>query len=285
MTYRNFIPDKKPRSLADLAALLSGLKQLLDTPITSLLLILTFTLSLFLAMTFYILDKNVEELSEQWNESTMISLYLKKNTTHQAAQILLEQLQSNPNVAKIKLITPDEGMKNFTANSSLNLLLSNFKNNPLPNVIVIHPKIAMLSKERLLELTQELKNHHEVELIKADDSWIEQSYNLVNLWHNSSSVFVLALILNTLLVIGGISYTATKAFQVISNDSKLLPYQFAWCGLISNLLALIVVKLTMISMQNWGVFLSGFHYSQGVLIIFMSICLSFISSKIAVRRR
>jgi len=206
MSYKIFKSRRKFDYLSDIIV---GLKQNFHTPITSVVIVLTMTIALFLASGFYMLWNSRDAINGRWNESAEISLYLKKKVDLKLAASLVEKLRQNPVVAKVELIRPDEGMKAFAESTAFNILLSSFKENPLPNVIIIYPKIKFLSKNVALKFMQELQNQTEIETVKADMNWIERSHNWLNLWDNLSLFFILILSINAFLVVGGIGYIST----------------------------------------------------------------------------
>ena len=264
-----------------LSAIITGIKQIFYVPFTSFIIILIMTLALFLATTFYILWQNIGPLHEKWNENTEISLYLKKKVGSKEAETLVKKLQLNPLVTKVKLIRPAEGIKTFTESTTLNALLSSFKENPLPNVIIVYPKVKILAKNVALELIKELNSFPEVEVVKADPDWIERGHNWLNLWDNLSWVFIFLLSINMFLVIGSLSYIYAKVFALRNDVTKIiLQYQFAWLGLISSLLAMIWTQVILITLQNRGITLPGLTISWGIFMMLISVFLSFVSARV-----
>lgn len=261
-----------------------GIKQIFITPITSLILITTITFAITIATIFYILQQNTIELSDKWNESSEISLYLKNGINLKTASDLVEKLRPNSLVAKITLIQPSEGMKHFVENTSLNTLISNFKDNPLPNVIIIHPKVELLEKSTAIEFIKTLKTYPEIEIIKADTNWIERIHSLLNLWNNLSTLFIFVLSLNALLVICGSSYIMTQVFIARSSTPKtILPYQFAWYGFISGLFSLLSIRIMVIYVQSHGILLQELDIHHGALIVIISSLLGTICSNTAAK--
>ncbi|MDR1057785.1 MAG: permease-like cell division protein FtsX [Coxiellaceae bacterium] len=264
-----------------LSAITTGLKQIFRTPFTSFIIILLMTLALFLVITFYILRQNIGPLTEKWNESTEISLYLKKKVNLQEAKTLLEKLQLHPLVTKAELIPSTEGIKTFTENTILKTLLSNFKENPLPNVITVYPQVKMLTHNITTEFIKELNNISEVDTVKADTEWIECGHKWLDLLSNLSRFFTFLLSLNILLIIGGTSYIYAKIVTLKNNINKIIPqYQCAWLSLISNLLALLLTQIILTILQDHGINLVRLAVSCGVSIFLISIFLSFFSAKI-----
>ncbi|MBU0744190.1 MAG: permease-like cell division protein FtsX [Gammaproteobacteria bacterium] len=277
---------KNINSAKGISAIIAGLKQAALTPALSFGITLAMALSLFLATSFYMLWQNINTLNDKWNISAEISLYLKKKINQKDTDDLVARLQSNPVVAKVELIQPDDGMKVFIESTSLNTLLSSFKENPLPNVIIIHPKIKLLSQDMTQEFISKLKELPEIETVKADTEWMNRSYHWVNLANNLSLLFILILTINALLVVIGASYITTRFFTLKDNTHKIiLQYQFAWYGLTSSLLALLWVRVISITLQNKEILLQGLPVSYGIFIVLISILLCSASARIGAKLR
>jgi cell division transport system permease protein len=270
-----------------------SLKKMLNTPIISAIIILTTTLALFLAATSYMLWNSRDALHDHWNKSAEISLHLKKNIDATTATALQQKLQQNPVVVTAELIPASDGLKAFAENIELSKLLSSFKDNPLPNVIVIHPKIKVLAKSLILEFIQELKKQPEIETVSVDTDWIERSYSWLNMGDSLLLLLIFALSINAFLIIGGISYITahllalknnTAHFFTLKNNTaeEIIPYQFAWYSLISGLLSLILVRLITTMLHNQDILIQGLNVGPSIFLMLVSPLLSFVSAKIAI---
>jgi cell division protein FtsX len=255
-----------------------SLKQIFRTPI-SLLIIFIMTLTLYLVMISHVLWHNNELLGDKWNESAEIALYLKKNNLEEA-QTLVARLQAHSLVAKAELIQADYGIKVFTDNVILKNLVDSFKENPLPNVITIYPKIKMLTKNITGEFIEELNNISEVKMVKTDLKWLGYSHNLLTSLSRLSLFFTIILSIYALLIISSISYGYAKITTFKYTDRIILQYQCVWFCLISNLLALVFNQILLIELQNHGVRLEKLAITSMFLIFLSSILLSFFSAKI-----
>jgi cell division transport system permease protein len=274
------VNNKFKQKPGGLSAIVTSTKQILYTPAESLIIVLVMVCALFLAITSYLLWKNMENFSSNWNDSVEIAVYLKQKVDKKSVNVLVKELSKTPFIAKIRLIRPDEGMKVFMEATSLIALLSSFKENPLPNVIIIYPKIKIMSKDGAIKFVQMLRGYKEVDIVKADMDWIEQSHSWVNLAGKLSAFLVLVLIFNALLILCGASYAMSQVFGNREGASKIiLQYQFAWYGLIASLLALFLVKIVLIMLQDGEIFLGGLNSGSAVFIVLTSSLIGFISAR------
>lgn len=269
-----------------LTAIVVGFKQIFYAPISSFFLILIAAFALFLATTCYVFWENRSVLHDKWGVSAEISLYLKKNVKAQEATALLAKLQPNPAISRAILVQSDDGMKSLIVATELNQLLASFRVNPLPHVIIIYPKIKLLSPAIRSNFIDELQKYPEVEMVQADVDWLQQGYNFIKFSDHLFVIFVVALIINWLLVLGGMNYFMAKFFIAKSNRQQIIaPYQCAWCGLFSGLLAMLAVRLFFNLMVNQGqnILLFGPKVGCEIVVILLSVFLSFFIAKVAAK--
>lgn len=276
--------NKTEGSANNSSAIIIGLKRIFLTPISSVIFISTIAFTITAATSFYILRLNLNALDSRWNESAEISLYLKKPVGLTEATNLREKISSNNLAATVILVQPTEGMKYFAENTTLKTIISNLKENPLPQVIIIHPKIKLLaenSENTVTKFIDLLKTYPEVDVVKANIAWIEHSINLVNLLDNLSMFFILLLGLNALLTIYGGSYILTQILTTKDASNATIQYQFAWYGLIGSIFALLLIRLVSISIQNHTVCWQGLDTNYGILVLLTSSLLGMIGAKMA----
>lgn len=279
----DYSKHKSSAKIDNRLALLVGLGQVFRSPLTSLVFILVFSFSLFLVIISYMFWANTDQIDDKWNESAKITAYLKKNISSHVANGLVERIRLEHGVSKAELIDREEGIKKFVKNSLLNNLLSSFKKNPLPDVIVIQPKIRVMPEVAIRSFIEELEAYPEIETVKVDLEWIARSYDLLNLISGFSLSLVFIFAINALFLICGIGYLLSQLFISISGTTRdVLQLQFAWYGLISGLLAISFVLLFLSILCGYGVCLSGFKLGGWFVVLFTSIFLSFFSARFAV---
>lgn len=273
------IPEKNPSGFM---AAIKGVEQIIRFPVSSLFFILLVSFALFLSTIFCVLWKNMDSINNQWDESNEISLYLKKSVDIEKANKIVEELKSDPLVSKVELIEQEEGMKNFVKETLLDTLLSSFKKNPLPHVIIIYPKVRLLSEKAISTFVAELKSNSAVASVKLDSDWIDKSYKLLHLFYKIILVLGLIFGVNALLVICSMSYFMSR-FLASSCDIKenVLQFQFAWYGVLSGLFAILFTYLALVFLKLHNVLLVGLGVPGWLAVVFVSVFFSFFSSRFA----
>jgi|GEM_PF-6795145 cell division transport system permease protein len=284
MPYYIHASKKTKTKLHLIPAMISGFNQLWLQPFTNLLIISVITFALFLPTGFYVGWKNVKALNNDLNQSAEISLYLKKDVDQKIATNLAEQLKLNMAIMELKLISPDEGMKNFSNRVGFGEILAGFKENPLPYVISIYPKLNELTQDQIDALIVALKALPEVEATKINMDWIAQSYHLLKFGKCLSLLLAWLLGVGALIVICGIAYITP---QIITNKTdttkRILQYQCFWHSLLGGLLAIALINFILMRLHNFGFVFQSLGGSCSIALILTGILLSAISSKLAMR--
>jgi cell division transport system permease protein len=254
----------------------------IQAPMANFFIIFVMTFALFFSAGFYVLWKNANSLNNLWNQSTEISLYLKKNVSAKTAADLTKKLESDDSIAAVKLIAPADGIKNFAIAAGFDEILLGFKENPLPYLIIIYPKINQLTADQIFSLIDNFKKIPEVETTKANIDWIKKVKHLLKLWKN---LFIILFLLNlsALIVVCCTAYVTPQIIMNSDSSRRTLQYQGFWQVLISSLLAISLTNLTLIIFQHSGFILLGLDLIDAIAFILLSILLSTTSAQFALK--
>lgn len=242
-------------------ALLLSLIQLLRFPITNFITIIIIAIALALPTGLYILLKNIHAISHNWDKSSQISLYLKSNVTTKRTEELLAYLKKNPDITAVKYISPEAGMEEFRKTSDFGDILSELKQNPLPGVIVVEPKLLLKSEIALNNLVQNLKTISEVAIVQLDYEWVKRFSDFINLGGRIVSAVFLLLCVGLILIISTtISFTTHFALHKITSAKsfsgensfvyRVYFYKGIWFGLFGSLLTWLLVGVFLWWLRN-----------------------------------
>lgn len=267
-------------NIRHLPAIIEGFNQILFAPFKNFFIILLLTFMLFLPIGFYILVKNIDSLSSKWNQSSEIALYLKQNVNIGMAQDLAVQLKAdNTAIMEAKVISAQEGIKDFARISGFGEILTGFKVNPLPQVIIIYPRLSQVSEAKINLLIKELQVLNEVEELKVDTVWIKQSYKLLALWHKLVKILT---IMFGIIALVAISFMAYITPRISSTNKRILSYQCFWQGLISVLLAIASTKIILIQLNDLGFAWQGLNQNNSIMFILAVMMVNIISLRFSV---
>jgi len=141
-------------------------------------------------------------------------------------------------------------MAEFRQLSGFGEALDILKDNPLPNVLIVTPRLPADADDP--PLVTELRNDTRVDLVQYDATWRRRLSDILNFGERAVAVIAALLALATLLVIGNTVRTDVQAraeeiavMQLIGAGRGFVrrPFLYAglWYGLLGGLLALVVV--------------------------------------------
>jgi cell division transport system permease protein len=162
-------------------ALFTSLERIFQTPLTSIMTIMVLAIALSSAGGFYVLLNNMEQLTEHLEVSNQISLFLKENTPEREAQALAANLQQNPKIHHIQLISPTQSLAEFKNFSGFGSALDALDSNPLPTVIQIFPKNALDDSGEIEILRNQLSHLAQVDIAQMDMQWVRRLQSIVGL--------------------------------------------------------------------------------------------------------
>jgi cell division transport system permease protein len=288
MPYSIHAHKRKAECVGHVPAMIAGLGQMFRTPVVSFFLVFIITFALFLSAGFYVLQKNVKVLDDVWSQSAEISLYLKKGLNQQAVADLMDRLKLNDAIGVLELISPDEGMESFAASTGFGEILLGVKDNPLPNVVIIRPKLSQLSESRVLGLVDNLKDLPEAETVKVDMRWVERSYQLLSLLERLSMILAILLNMGAAVLICCASYVTPQLIKnrIDTSDTsgRIIQYQCFWHSVIGGLLAIALVNFILMVLHNAGFILQGLGVGASTVFILLGVILNVASLRVTIRK-
>lgn len=218
------------------------------SPLTSLMTIGVIGISLALPATFYLVLKNAEAVSDQWQSGTQITLYLRKEAAEASALTLSERVKAMPEVEQVRYISPAQAMAEFSQLSGFSGAVDYLSSNPLPPVLEVTPQLAYRTPAGAKELLGRLTQEAEVEQGKLDLQWLERLQGIIKLLRHSIQGIAALLILGLVLTVANtlrLNILGRRAeievMKLVGATSAFIyrPYLYLglWYGLIGGLLA------------------------------------------------
>lgn len=279
-----------------------SLRRLIHKPLTTLLTVSVFGLMLALPLILQLGLHNLHTLSNQWDKGTRITLFLKQKTTIIQAQNLLKQLRHNPNIAKAQYISAEEGARELQNN--FGNILDDLRDNPLPEVIVVDPKL-LADTGAVTTLLANLEQLPEVDNAQLDMAWVKRLYYFIELGERLTLALFIIFALGIILIVNYISKTQLKSAQAeitvlrwfgASNAGIRRPFLYsgAWCGFFGGCCALLLTQIfwwwiaepitkLLYSYGNNFVW-TGLTASISAFTLLLSVILGWIGTRIALRQ-
>ncbi|RBJ53452.1 permease-like cell division protein FtsX [Xanthomonas oryzae] len=151
-------------------------------PWATLLTIVVMALALALPLGLSIALGNVKLLAGSVQQSREINLFLKVDVAADAAQALAGELHARPDVAKVTLRTPEQGLAELRESAKLDEAADALGENPLPTLLIVTPADAaddaqLASALQVLPQTDQVQ--HDALWRKRLDGWLHFGERLV----------------------------------------------------------------------------------------------------------
>ena len=288
--------------LTHLRQAITSLGELWRSPLWTLITVAVLGVSMTLPTTLHLLVKNIQQVSRSYDQSFEISLFLQNETTPTEIATLVTLLQGDPQVAKVRLIDKAAAMTEFKQQSGFGEALAFLDQNPLPDVLLVTPKINQPAAAEAL--MQKLQKERHVELAKLDISWLERLAALMNLLQQAVYTIAVLLLSAALLVIGNtirLSIVDKKAeievMKLVGATDAFIQRPFLytgiWLGVFGGFLAFVVVEVMLWWLRSAIATVTQLYQSDFVLnslsmqefgwLMLIAVSLGLIGSYIAVR--
>lgn len=281
---------------------LTSLGELWRSPLWALITVAVLGISMTLPTTLHLLVKNVQQVSRSYDQSFEISLFLKNDASSTDIATLVTLLQGDNQVAQVRLIDKAAAMTEFKQQSGFGEALAFLDQNPLPDVLLVTPKLNQPAAAEAL--MHKLEKERFVELAKLDISWLERLAALMNLMQQAVYTIAVLLLSAALLVIGNtirLSIMDKKAeievMKLVGATDAFIQRPFLytgiWLGVFGGFLAFVVVELMLWWLQGAIATVTQLYQSDFVLnslslqefgyLMLIAVTLGLVGSYIAVR--
>lgn len=145
-------------------------KQIWAAPITSLTTLGVFAIVLCLPVALFWVSDNLQTLTQRWEQSGEITVFLKDDVTTTQAEALRKAWYQYAAVEKITYVSPEDALAEFSRLSNMTDVASALDKNPLPGVLIVTPSTHDLTA--LKQLRDELLAKPEVAVAQLDMEWV-----------------------------------------------------------------------------------------------------------------
>jgi cell division transport system permease protein len=152
-------------------AFISTLGHLSRHALASALTVAAISLALALPLALGLLVSNVRGLGGTLDESLGLSLYLKPGVTEAQARLLATEVRANAGVRSVTLISAAQGLALLRSQSGMGAALGSVSDNPLPNVLEVHPAGSASTPQRLEALRATFAALPAVDAVQLDRDW------------------------------------------------------------------------------------------------------------------
>ena len=178
-------------------ALSQALKQLANTPLSSLLSIIVIGIAFSLPLGIYTMLGNLQAISSDTANTPQLSIFLKLNASQADIENVNTQLEKFPYIASFQFISKEIALQQLQQESNLNEVESNLPRNPLPDAFIIN--LQQILPDELENIRAIMKKWPEIEHVQVDTDWARRLDALLRL--GQFAVLMLAVVLGLALII------------------------------------------------------------------------------------
>lgn len=282
-----------------------SLGDLWRTPFTSVMTVFVLGISLALPATLHLFVKNAQQVSEQWNSASQITLFLHLSTDDKGAKNLVKRIKLYPEVSEVHYISAEQALKEFKILSGFGQSLEYLDKNPLPATILVTPTKRASQASAANELLVKLKQEREVEQGKLDLEWLTRLEAMAQLIEDIVIGVALLLCMSVVLIVGNTirlailnQRDAIAVMKLVGATDSFIQrpflYSGVWFGVFGGLLSWLAVtilaqyltgaisKLTDLYQSNFQ--LQGLSLNEALFLIAFAVFLGLAGSYISVRK-
>jgi len=280
-----------------------SLHRLRVTPLPTLMTLLVIAIALALPGGLFVLLKNAQSVSDGWEGSAQVSLFLTAKTSDDQGRALAAELARRADVKRTDFVSRAQALAEFREQSGLGNILEELGENPLPAVIVVYPAEARL--ERAEKLRDDLAKLGQVDIAQLDAQWVQRLYALLELGGRLVVALAIGLALAVLLVIVntirlGIENRRDEIVivKLVGGTDAYVrrPFLYTglWYGLGGSVIALILIQILLLwldgpvqvvaDLYRSRFELEGLGFGAACLMLFGSILTGLLGAALSVRQ-
>lgn len=251
----------------------SSLGRLLHNPLATGMTVAVIAIALALPAGLYVLIRNLNLLSESWDQTAVISLFLTLDADIEQARTLAVELEAHRNLDQVTLINPDQALSELGRYGGFNEAIAQLEENPLPVVLALQPTPDIRTPEALEHLAEEIEALPQADFARLDTQWVRRFQVILSLTQRGVVLLGGALALAILLIVGNTvrleiesRHEEIEIMELVGATSAFIrrPFLYAggWYGLFGGVGAWLLVALTLTLVQTPVSRLAALYHTQ-----------------------
>ncbi len=181
-------------------ALQTAIGHILASPLGTLLTVLAIAIALALPNALFLtIDTLGTALGNQ--NARQISAFMKLSVDGRELHTIAAELEKDPLIERVEVIGRQESLQRFRDSSGMEDLLDLLPTNPLPAVLIIHPRETVDEMDSLERLAMKIEARTTVEQVVLDREWMGTLFSTVAAFKRFSLLMTLLFALLVGLVI------------------------------------------------------------------------------------
>lgn len=242
------------------ATLTASFLRLLAYPLASVMTVMVVAIALSLPGGLYVVLKNVQSVTDQWEQQSVITLYLFPTLEDTQALALSHRISAQADVASVEYISKEEGLRYFEQSSGYQQILSSLPENPLPIVLRVIPKEAVEidTLPKLQALRDQLANQNEVEYAELDAQWLQRLANILSFGQRLVYGLSVLLVVAVFLIVGNTIRMAVESrrdevlvMKLVGATDAYIRRPFLYMGFWFGILGGFLANLCILGLSWW----------------------------------
>lgn len=235
-----------------------ALRQVLDAPFSTLMIVLVMSIVLALPMGLAVLIDQVERLGIDWQRAAQLSVYLEDDVGAEAVLTVQSEIETFDEVASTQLLDRDMALAEFQQHSGLGDALQQLAYNPLPNVILIMPHSIEGGAAALQPLRDRVVQLPGVDEVQIDLLWVERLTSILKMFERFTGGLAILLIVALLLVMASTIRLAIQSrreeilvVKLVGGTDPFVRRPFLYLGAYYGVLAGAVAWVLLFAGLSW----------------------------------
>ncbi|MEO0367353.1 MAG: permease-like cell division protein FtsX, partial [Pseudomonadota bacterium] len=243
--------------MRQMQVLITTLGEIQRTPLSSLNTVLVVAVALLLPAYLYIAVKSADSLINHWQGRPQISLFLNKGIEAGEAQLIFQEVQLRPSVARAELIDPEQALQEFSVLSTTSNKLADFAaeldflgENPLPYTIVLMPKLSFIDADSMRSLEEQFAKIDGIASIRLDLDWVQRFAAILQGLNRAAWLLSALLALGLVLIIGNTIKLLImnrrheiEVVKLVGGTNRFVRRPFLYFGTLFGLLGAVIACL------------------------------------------
>jgi len=225
-------------------AFVSTLGHLSRHTLATALTVIAISLALALPLALSTLVSNVRGLGGTLDESLGLSVYLKPGIPENLARSLAAQVRSQSGVRSVALITAAQGLALLRMQSGFGAALGAISDNPLPDVLEVHPAAEAASAEQLDALRASLAALPGVDDVQLDREWAVRFNAILDVARTALLVSAALIAAGVIAVIGNTirleiqgRWAEIEVTKLVGGSNAFVRRPFLYAGVLYGVIA------------------------------------------------
>jgi cell division transport system permease protein len=216
---------------------IGSLGRLFRQPFASLMIILVIAVTLAIPASLNLVVRTAQSVSSGWDNALDFAVYLRRDVSQADAAQLAKLIEQRADIASVRLITANEALAEFKAQSGFGAALDQLSENPLPHTLVVRPSSANTSQS-IIVLQQELANLPEADTVQIDTEWVQRFHAILDILRRAIligasllGVAIVVIIGNTIRLDIQNRREEIEVTKLIGASNAFVRRPFLWSGL------------------------------------------------------